>query len=134
MVRNTKVVIKDTKKIPFIFKRDFLLIDFCLNIDYNIFLLNKIFFGKKSKNYVLSDIATGYLYDGDFERCKKTLNYLEKQKNDKVVKVTVLEKRMIINYFENKHKEALKVKEELINELDGVNKKLKDIILFNVEI
>ena len=39
----------------------------------------------------------------------------------------------IVNYFENKYKEALKVKEELLKELENANKKIKDQILFNIE-
>ena len=104
-----------------------------LNIDYNIYLLNTIYKGTKSKKYVLSDIATGYLYDGNFKNCKEILDYLEKGKMDKLVKITVLEKKMMLNYFENKYKEALKVKEELLKELENANKKIKDQILFNIE-
>lgn len=104
-----------------------------LNIDYNIYLLNTIYKGTKPRKYVLSDIATGYLYDGDFEKCKEILDYLEKGKMDKLVKITVLEKKMMLNYFENKYKEALKVKEELLKELENANKKIKDQILFNIE-
>lgn len=104
-----------------------------LNIDYNIYLLNTIYKGTRTKKYVLSDIATGYLYDGNFEKCKEILDYLEKGKMDKIVKITILEKRMMLNYFEKNYKAALSIKEELLKELENVSKKIKDQILFNIE-
>lgn len=104
-----------------------------LYIDYSIYLLNKIFKGTKIKKYILSDIATGYLCDGNFEKCKEILNYLEKTKLDKLTKITVLEKRMMLNYFEKNYKESLKIKEELLEELENFNNKKKDQVLFNID-
>ena len=104
-----------------------------LNIDYNIFLLNTIYKKTKINKYILSDIAGGYLYDGNLQKAKEILDYLEKQKIDKIVKITILEKRMIINYFEKNYKEALNNRDDLLIELENINNKIKDQVLFNIE-
>lgn len=104
-----------------------------LFIDYNVFLLKEIYKKTKYQKYVLSDIATGYLYDGNFDKCREILNYIENEKNDKIIKITILEKRMIMFYFEKDKNEFLKSKELLLTELDDFKHKLKDQILFNIE-
>lgn len=102
-----------------------------LFIDCNIYLYNKS--NKKLRNYILCDIATGYLYDGNFDKCEEILVSLEEQKIDKTIKIIILQQKMVMYYFKRKYKKALELKQQLLSELENYEEKIKDQILFNME-
>ena len=104
-----------------------------LFIDCNIYWYN---LNKKNKtlcNYTLCDIATGYLYDGNFDKCEEIIAYLEEQKLDLILQIVILQQKMDIYYFKRKYKKALEIKSQLLTKLDSCNLKIKDQILAEVE-
>ena len=104
-----------------------------LFIDCNIYWYNLHKKNKTLRNYALCDIATGYLYDGNFDKCEEIMAYLEEQKLDLILQIVILQQKLDIYYFKRKYKKALEIKSQLLTKLDSCKLKIKDQILAEVE-
>lgn len=88
---------------------------------------------KRNYYYALNNIALAYIHDGKYDEAKEVLEYLEKQKLDKLSKSLVILKKIEILFYENKYDEIKGLKDDLLFEIDGLNLSLKNKIIFELE-
>lgn len=96
--------------------------------------LSKIKLTKKKNYYnALTNIASAYIQDGKYDEARDVLDYLEKQKIDKMSKSLYLLRRIELLFYKKRYKEIKDLKDDLLYEMDTLNRNLKASIIFRLE-